>query len=83
MESKHISGAEFARSVGEAMLAAGRGPVIITDNGRPSRVLMSVEHYNGLRAGRPGIAEMLAMDEDVELELPDFSGEPARAADLS
>ena len=83
--SKMISSREFNQNVSAAKRAAATKPVFISDRGRPSLVLMSIEHYRRLTEAQPNIVELLAMtgDNDVEfeparlepgeLQVPDFS----------
>jgi len=56
-----ISGQEFNRDASGARRAAKRGPVIITDRGRPAHVLLDIEQYQQLVGGRKSIAELLAI----------------------
>ena len=42
-----------------AKKAAKRGPVFITDRGRPSHVLLTVEEYERLTGGQKNIAEVV------------------------
>lgn len=75
---------EFNQDTGRAKKAAREGPVFITDRGRPSHVLLSIEEYQRLARQEPGIVELLAMPgaEDVEFDPPRVTG-LSRAADLS
>ncbi|MGC8507964.1 MAG: type II toxin-antitoxin system Phd/YefM family antitoxin [Thiomonas sp.] len=79
-----LSSREFNQRASEAKKAANDGPVFITDRGRPSHVLMSMEQYRRLTASQRKIADLLAMPDvaDVELETP-RPRELARPADLS
>lgn len=79
-----ISSREFNQAASEAKKAANKGPVFITDRGRPAHVLMSMALYQRLTGSRQKIADLLAMPgiEDVELEIPRL-GDLARPADLS
>lgn len=63
-----LTSREFNRDVSAAKRAAAGGPVVITDNGRPAHVLMSIRDYELLieRAGR--MADRLA-GPDVDLPL--------------
>lgn len=63
---------ELTQDVGQARQAALRGPVFITERGRPAHVLLSFQEYQGLTGNRASIADMLAMPgaEAVELEVP-------------
>ena len=63
-----ITSRHFNQDVGYAKRAAGKGPVFITDRGRPSHVLLSVEHYRKMLENKPDILELLAMPEAAEVE---------------
>ena len=58
--------AESSTSAAGAKRAALKGPVFITDRGRPAHVLMTVEHYRKLAGPRRNLAEMLAGAPEVE-----------------
>ncbi len=79
-----LSSREFNQAASEAKRAANKGPVFITDRGRPAHVLMSMALYRRLTGSRQKIADLLAMPgiEDVELEIPRLR-DLARPADLS
>ena len=67
-----ISSREFNQDAGGAKKAAEKGPVIITDRGRPSHVLLSFEDYQKLAGKGPSLLEALAMPggEDIEFDPP-------------
>jgi prevent-host-death family protein len=69
-----ISSREFNQDTGGAKRAAENGPVIITDRGEPSHVLLSFEDYRKLMAKGPSLAEALA-DPGADF---DFDPEPLR-----
>lgn len=79
-----FSSREFNQHASEAKRAAEKGPVFITDRGRPAHVLLSIDEYRRLTGQGQKIADLLLMpgSEDVELELPRFQDLP-RPADLS
>lgn len=79
-----VSSREFNQDASGAKRAASKGPVIITDRGRPAHVLLTIEAYQKLTQKSASIAELLAMPgvADVEFEPPRV-GRMARAADLS
>jgi prevent-host-death family protein len=79
-----ISSREFNQHISEAKKAANKGPVFITDRGRPAHVLLSMKDYQLLSGSRQKIADLLAMlgSEDFELEIPRMDDLP-RPADLS
>lgn len=51
-----------------AKRAADTEPVIITDRGVPSHVLLSYREYISSLAEEPSIVEILSMDDDIEFE---------------
>ncbi len=79
-----VSSREFNQDASGAKRAASKGPVIITDRGRPAHVLLTIEAYQKLTQKSASIAELLAMPgvADVEFEPPRV-GRMARPADLS
>ncbi|MEQ1864152.1 MAG: type II toxin-antitoxin system Phd/YefM family antitoxin [Micropepsaceae bacterium] len=71
-----ISSREFNQDAGGAKKAAEKGPVIITDRGRPAHVLLSFADYQRLAGGGPSLLEALAQKED-----DDFDFDPPRMGD--
>lgn len=68
-----VSSREFNQDTSRAKKAAKRGPVFITDRGRPAHVLLTFEDYQKLAGAEGGIIDMLGQPpgvEDVELEVP-------------
>jgi len=72
MTTTTLSSREFNQKASEAKRAASNGPVIITDRGRPSHVLLSFEDYQRLTRQRRNIADALAMPgvSEIEFEPP-------------
>lgn len=68
MSATTISAREFNRNAGGAKKAALAGPVFITDRGRPSHVLLSIEEYERLTGGARSLKDLLAAPstEDVD-----------------
>jgi prevent-host-death family protein len=79
-----LSSREFNQDASKAKKAAKKGPVFITDRGKPAHVLLSIEDYRRLAGGQRKIADALAMPggEDVEFE-PPRAEIKMRPADLS
>ena len=80
----HISSREFNQDTAGAKKAAERGPVYITDRGRPAHVLLTYEAYEQLTGGGQ-VLERLAEPagiEDVELTIVE-SDDVARAASFT
>jgi PHD/YefM family antitoxin component YafN of YafNO toxin-antitoxin module len=71
----HVTSREFNHDVSAAKRAAKDGPVVITDRGEPSHVLLTYADFQRMtrRASRPPLSEALRMDDDIEFE-------PGRAA---
>ncbi len=78
-----LSSRDFNQNTSLAKKAANKGPVFITDRGKPAHVLLSVEEYRRITGGRQSIADLLAMPgaEDIEIELPQRRSLP-RPVDL-
>lgn len=62
-----ISSREFNQDVSAAKRVAATEPVIITDRGEPSHVLLSFQEYRRLLADRRNIAEWLSVEDDIDL----------------
>jgi len=79
-----LSSREFNQGASEAKRAANKGPVFITDRGRPAHVLMSFEDYQRLTKQRRNIADALAMPgiADIEFDPPRVTIKP-RPVDFS
>ena len=60
---------ELNQDASGAQRAAGRGPVFITDAGRPVHVLLTFEDYQKLKGKPSMIADLLAMPEAADLLL--------------
>lgn len=67
-----LTSREFNQDASAAKRAAGRGPVIITDRGRPAHVLLTIEAYRKLTRQSSSIVELLAAPEggDLDFEAP-------------
>ena len=80
-----LSSRQFSQDASGARKAAQNGPVFITDRGRPSHVLLSLESYHSLIAKQPSIVDLLAMPgiEDIAFEPVRASAPLFRPADLS
>lgn len=60
-----ISSREFNQDAGGAKKAAEKGPVVITDRGRPAHVLLSFEDYQKLLGKGVSLAEALAQKKRI------------------
>ena len=64
-----MSAREFNQDVSAAKRAAASAPVIITDRGKPSFVLLSFEEYRRLTGQERNVIDWLAMADDTDFEV--------------
>ncbi len=55
-----LTSREFNQDASGAKKAAAKGPVFITDRGRPAHVLLTIEDYRRLAGEQTSVAEALA-----------------------
>jgi prevent-host-death family protein len=79
-----LTSREFNQDTSGAKKAARRGPVFITDRGRPAHVLLTIEDYRRLTGGDISLAEALAQpgNADFEFKPPRLGGGIFKTADL-
>ena len=67
-----LSSREFNQDTSRAKKASSKGPVFITDRGKPAHVLLSMEEYQRLSGQRRSILEALSMPGlgDIEFDPP-------------
>ena len=58
---KVIASREFNQDVSQAKRAARLEPVFVTDRGKPTHVLLSIEAWRRLSGQRESIVDLLAM----------------------
>jgi prevent-host-death family protein len=63
-----LSSRKFNQDTGRAKKAAEKGPVIVTDRGKPSHVLLSFNEYQKLTGKTRSLADALSMPESDEIE---------------
>ena len=73
-----LSSREFNQDTSRAKKAASKGPVFITDRGKPAHVLLSIKEYQKLTGKRRNIIEALSMP-----GLADIDFDPPRLRDLA
>lgn len=80
-----VSSREFNQDVSRIKRTAVNGPVFITDRGRPSHVLLTIEDYQKITRQKESIVELLAMPDaaDIDFEPPRLNKELYKPADLS
>lgn len=79
-----LSSRELNHDVSRAKKAAQKGPVVITDRGKPSHVLMTYGDFQRLTGKRRNLTESLAMPglSEIDLDATRIEIEP-RQVDLS
>ncbi|MDK4702123.1 type II toxin-antitoxin system Phd/YefM family antitoxin [Rhizobium sp. CNPSo 4062] len=79
-----LSSRELNHDVSRAKKAAQDGPVIITDRGKPSHVLMTYGEFERLTGKRRNLVDALSMPDlsDIEFDTPRIEIVP-RGIDLS
>jgi prevent-host-death family protein len=80
-----LSSREFNQDTSRAKRAARKGPVFITDRGRPSLVLLSIDEYHKLSASKGSILDLLAMPgvAEIDFDPPPLGREIYPPIDLS
>jgi prevent-host-death family protein len=66
--STTLTSREFHQDSAKVKRAVQRGPVIVTDRGKPALVLLTFDAYEKLQAKRISVADGLASSDTVELE---------------
>jgi prevent-host-death family protein len=71
-----VTSRQFNQDASGAKKTAQRGPVFITDRGRPAHVLLTIEDYRRLSGGAMTLAEALAQpgDADFDFDAPRAGG---------
>lgn len=80
-----MSAREFNQDVSKAKKAANSGPVFVTDRGRPSHVLLTIDEYQRLMGTQASIVDLLSMpsSDTIEFDAPRLTGPVARPIDLT
>lgn len=80
-----VSSREFNQDAGRAKRASRKGPVFITDRGRPAHVLLNIEDYQKLIGRGAALLDAVAQPEggDFDFAPPKLEGPFSRTADLS
>jgi prevent-host-death family protein len=68
---KSFTSRQFNQDVSQAKRVALHEPVFVTDRGKPTHVLMSIEAYRQLLGKPDTLAEMLGASEPIHAE-PDW-----------
>lgn len=67
-----VTSRDFNQDIGRAKRTARSGPVFVTNRGKPTHVLLSIEEYQRLSARGRNLVEALAMPglADIDFEPP-------------
>ncbi len=84
MTTTTLTSREFNQDTSRAKKAAEKGPVFITDRGRPAHVLLSIEQYQALSSQHKSLGELIAMEnaDSVDFDPPRIGDESPAPADL-
>ncbi|GAA4720769.1 prevent-host-death family protein [Promicromonospora umidemergens] len=63
-----VTSRELNHDVSAVKRAAARGPVVITDHGRPSHVLLTFADYERLTGTDTSLGEAFVVPDEIELE---------------
>jgi prevent-host-death family protein len=63
-----LTSREFHQNSAKVKRAAENGPVIITDRGKPSLVVLTYEEYEREKPPRMSVADALASNDTVDFE---------------
>lgn len=84
MGTSSLTSRELNHDVGRAKKAAEAGPVVITDRGRPSHVLMTYGEFERLTGKRHNLVDALSMPGLANIDFdPPRAIIAAREVDLS
>jgi prevent-host-death family protein len=80
-----LSSREFNQQASRAKKAANSGPVFITERGRQTHVLLTIDEYKRIAGRRENILDLVAMPEaaEIEFEPPRLTGKLFYPADFS
>lgn len=84
MGATTMSSRDFNQDASRAKKAAGKGPVFITDRGRPAHVLLTIAEYRRLLGETTSLLAALEQVEggDFAFEPPRLTGAFSRPADF-
>lgn len=63
-----MSSREFNHDIGKAKRASHTKPVLITERGQPTHVLLSYQEYQLIINTQPKITDLLSMAVDIDFE---------------
>ena len=80
-----LSSREFNQNTSRAKRAAKKGPVFITDRGRPAHVFLTIEKFQELEGKKKSILDAIAMPgaAEIDFEPPRLGSKIFRPVDFS
>lgn len=63
-----ISSREFNQDIGSAKRKSVLDPVMITDRGKPTHVLLSYTAYQNMLAAQPTVIDLLSLEHEMDFE---------------
>jgi prevent-host-death family protein len=67
---KVLTSRQFNQDVSAAKRLSRDEPVFVTDRGRPTHVLMSIESFRAMSGRRESIVDLLSLPDAVPVEAP-------------
>jgi prevent-host-death family protein len=64
-----ISSREFNQDIGHAKRQSVQDPVIITERGKPTHVLLSYDEYQKMLSVQPKITKLLSCPDEIDFEV--------------
>ena len=65
-----MSSREFNQDLGRAKKTSLATPVLVTERGNPTHVLLSYDDYQQLLNQQPNVTDLLALHVDIEVDIP-------------
>lgn len=72
MQERTFTSREFNQDLARAKRAAEKGPVVITDRGRPAYVLTTFDEYAKEQGKGLSLLDALALPKEDDVDLDDF-----------
>lgn len=77
-----VTSRSFNQDPSSVKRAATLSPVQITERGKVSHILLSIDKYQEITNGAENIVDMLAMPEASDYKFKKFDGQSIKAAEL-
>lgn len=63
-----ISSREFNQDIGQAKRKSAHHPLVITERGKPTHVLLSFDEYQSMMSAQPKVTELLKCADETDFE---------------